>query len=78
AFVSANKAANATKADQVKSISSQLFTYSFKGNANIGLKTQTSISGSKVLPSVKFDLDVNYPLFNISNAKDADSTGLSV
>lgn len=78
AFVSANKAANATKADQVKSISSNLFTYSFKGNVNIGLKTQTSISGSKVLPSVKFDLDVNYPLFNIGNAKDSDATGLSV
>ena len=78
AFVNSNKAANTTKADQVKGIASQLFTYSFKGEVNIGLKTKTSINGSKVLPSVKFDLDLNYPLFNIGNAKDADATGLTV
>jgi hypothetical protein len=77
-FLASTKGQNTTKSDQIKGIASQLFTYSFLGDVNIGLKTKTSISGSKVLPAVKFDLDVNYPLFNIGNAKDADSTGLTL
>ncbi|MFO0947440.1 MAG: hypothetical protein U1D30_16145 [Planctomycetota bacterium] len=78
AFLAANRQANATRSDRVKGIADQLFTYTFQGDANLGLKTKTSINGNSVLPNFQFDLAVSLPLFNFSNSKEANNNGLKV
>ncbi|HND53554.1 MAG TPA: hypothetical protein PLV92_14190, partial [Pirellulaceae bacterium] len=78
AFRQSIVAANTTKSDQVKSAVSQLFTYQFQGNANLGLNAKTSINGSSMMPSVQFELAVNLPLFNFGNAEEANDNGFSV
>lgn len=78
AFLQANKAQSTTKADQVKNAAAQLFTYQFQGDANLGLSINTSVSGLDVLPSMQFDLAVNMPLFNFSNAQRANDDGMTI
>jgi Domain of unknown function (DUF4347)/Concanavalin A-like lectin/glucanases superfamily/Putative Ig domain/Bacterial pre-peptidase C-terminal domain/6-bladed beta-propeller/RTX calcium-binding nonapeptide repeat (4 copies)/FG-GAP-like repeat/Calx-beta domain len=57
---------------------SDLFTYEFAGNANLGLKTQTSVAGDPAFPSISFDLAVGLPLFNYGNQEAAGSTETTV
>ena len=78
AFIRTIRANNATAKDQVKAAVSQLFTYNFRGYANLGLKVKQSVAGSELLPALSFDLAVNLPLFNGGNAKDANNNGFTV
>jgi Ca2+-binding RTX toxin-like protein len=55
-----------------------LFNYELAGNANLGLKTKTSIEGDPAFPSVAFDLAIGLPIFNYGNQTQAGSTGLDV
>lgn len=69
---------NTTKSAQIKAAASDLFRYTFKGYANIGLNTRTSINDSSIMPAIQFDLAVNIPLFNFSNESEASDNGFSV
>ncbi|MDB9427032.1 hypothetical protein PN437_19415, partial [Microcystis aeruginosa CS-564/01] len=55
-----------------------LFNYELAGNANLGLKTKTSVEGDPAFPSVAFDLAIGLPIFNYGNQSQASSTGLDV
>lgn len=77
-YAEANKQANGTRGDRIKKTAGELFTYTFKGDANLGLKTKTSIEARAALPSVQFDIAANMPLFNYSNSKAANENGLTV
>jgi hypothetical protein len=57
---------------------SDLFNYQFAGEANLGLKAETSINNDTNFPSVSVDLAVNLPLFNYGNQDEGGSNGLSV
>ncbi|MDB9436942.1 hypothetical protein PN450_09035, partial [Dolichospermum lemmermannii CS-548] len=57
---------------------SDLFNYKFAGEANLGLKAETSINNDTNFPSVGVDLAVNLPLFNYGNQDESGSNGLSV
>ena len=57
---------------------SDLFNYKFAGEANLGLKAETSINNDTNFPSVGVDLAVNLPLFNYGNQDEGGSNGLSV
>lgn len=70
--------ANTTKSAQVKAAAAELVRYSFKGYANIGLNTRTSINDSSIMPAIQFDLAVTMPLFNFSNEAEASDNGFSV
>jgi Domain of unknown function (DUF4347)/Concanavalin A-like lectin/glucanases superfamily/PA14 domain/RTX calcium-binding nonapeptide repeat (4 copies)/Calx-beta domain/WD40-like Beta Propeller Repeat len=48
-----------------------LFNYEFLGEANLGLKTKTSVMGSEYFPSFSFDLAANLPLFNYNDQGSA-------
>ena len=52
-FIQGNKQENTTKKYQIKGAVSELFIYEFKGEANLGLNTTSSINGSSVLPTVR-------------------------
>ncbi len=73
----ANNAASpfnvATKVGVSKLLStdfSDLFQYSFNGNAALSLGVTTSAGGSSVIPSFSFDLSSIMPLFDYTNKPD--------
>ena len=55
-----------------------LVKYEISGNANLGLKTNTSIGGNTAFPSISVDLGVNLPLFNYGNKEQAEKTNVDV
>ncbi len=77
-YADVNKQANGTRGDRIKKTAGELFTYTFKGDANLGLKTKTSIEARAALPSLQFDIAVNMPLFNYSNSKAANDNGMTI
>ena len=68
---------NSTTSTQAKA-EQTLFAYTFEGQANLGLQAVTSVNGNEAFPSFKFDLAVNFPLFNFSNEGEAGKTGFTV
>ena len=71
------RASNTTLTDQLKA-SADLFTYSFNGDANLGLHAVTSFGGSAAFPSFSFDLAINFPLFNFGDESESANNGFSV
>ena len=64
---------DASKVDVPKLLStdfSDLFQYSFNGNAALSLGVTTSAGGSSVIPSFSFDLSSIMPLFDYTNKPD--------
>jgi len=64
---------DASKVDVPKLLStdfSDLFEYSFTGNAALSLGVTTSAGGSSVIPSFSFDLSSIMPLFDYTNKPD--------
>ncbi|MTJ49859.1 LamG-like jellyroll fold domain-containing protein [Dolichospermum sp. UHCC 0259] len=55
-----------------------LFTYEFAGNANLGLKTKTSVEGDPAFPSVSFDIAMGLPIFNYGNQGEAGNTSFDL
>jgi ABC-type amino acid transport substrate-binding protein len=55
-----------------------LFTYDFKGDANLGLSAKTSVEGNAAFPSFNFDLAMGMPLFNYGNQTEASKQGLDI
>ena len=68
---------NSTTSTQAKA-EQTLFAYTFEGQANLGLQAVTSVNGNEAFPSFKFDLAINFPLFNFSNEGEAGKTGFTV
>jgi hypothetical protein len=67
----------ATKVDVSKLLStnfSNLFQYSFSGNAALSLGVTTSVGGSSVIPSFSFDLSSIMPLFDYTNKPDESTS----
>ncbi|MGL6281809.1 MAG: hypothetical protein ACRC2J_05330, partial [Microcoleaceae cyanobacterium] len=55
-----------------------LFNYQFKGDANLGLKTKTSIQNNAYFPAFSFDLAAKFPLFDYSNKEQASKNGMNI
>ncbi|MDY6803613.1 MAG: transporter substrate-binding domain-containing protein [Cyanobacteriota bacterium] len=55
-----------------------LFDYEFKGDANLGLKAETSIAGNPAFPSFSVDIAADLPLFNYGSQQEADSNDFDV
>jgi len=55
-----------------------LFNYEFKGDANLGLKAETSIAGNPAFPSFSVDIAADLPLFNYGSQQEADSNDFDV
>ncbi|MEB3342272.1 DUF4347 domain-containing protein [Okeania sp.] len=55
-----------------------LFNYEFKGDANLGLKTKTSIEGNSAFPSFNVDIAADLPLFNYGSQEEADDRGFDI
>ncbi|MBD2357452.1 VCBS repeat-containing protein [Tolypothrix sp. FACHB-123] len=56
---------------------SDLPEYKLAGESRLNLKAQTSFAGDTAFPSVNFDFNLNYPLFNYGNSTEVSANGLS-
>jgi ABC-type amino acid transport substrate-binding protein/Ca2+-binding RTX toxin-like protein len=55
-----------------------IFSYQFKGDANLGIKTKTSVDGDPAFPSFSLDVAANLPLFNYGDQAQATNKGLDI
>ncbi|WRH68442.1 MAG: hypothetical protein RSE13_09750 [Planktothrix sp. GU0601_MAG3] len=55
-----------------------LLSYEFKGEANLGIKAETSIEGNAAFPSFSFDTAAKLELFNYGDQAQASKEGLNI